>query len=485
MEPHSTESTTRWPTGVMSLYLQHHLTERATVMLATARINVEDKYRNQKIVRALIDSGSKVSIASESLVHRLKLARQSDSTTIFSVGGSKTGYARGRVSLKITSRINQEFNLKISALILPRVTINNNKTPKKNEAWTHLQGISLADPKFSDNDPIELILGADVYAIIIQSGVRKGTGDMQVACRTALGWILSGTAGGGIPLAVVNIRHCTINNELEAAVVKFWQQTREDSGRYSVRLPFIKAKPEFPNSQTIALSNFLNLEKRLSHQPKIRLAYITFMQEYQNLGHMSATTAPINNNHCYLPHHAVVKLAKNDATPQKLLVVFNGSACFGNSGSLNDSLLSGPNLLPSLADIISNWQKYRIAVTANIKTMYRQINIHSENRQYQRILWRENPNDKILDYTLNTVTYGLTSAPFFAIRVLRQLALDEEENYPKGASVLRQKMYMDDILTGADTVIKARELITQVINIAKAGGFMLAKWAVVGNKHGF
>ncbi|XP_070519743.1 uncharacterized protein [Cardiocondyla obscurior] len=189
---------------------------------------------------------------------------------------------------------------------------------------------------------------------------------------------------------------------------------------------------------------------------------------------MSKTTPPTSDKHYYLPYHGVFK--SNDPN-SRLRVVFNASARFKNSESLNDVLLNGPNLLPALSDIISNWRRYQIAITTDIEKMYRQIEIHPEDRDYQRIIWRPSSLYEYFDYKLNTITYGLCSAPYLANRVIKQLALDEANNFPLGASVLRHEIYMDDILTGADSVSSAKVLITQLINICTAGGFPLAKWS--------
>ncbi|GFX29369.1 uncharacterized protein TNCV_3219021 [Trichonephila clavipes] len=78
-------------------------------------------------------------------------------------------------------------------------------------------------------------------------------------------------------------------------------------------------------------------------------------------------------------------------------------------------------------------------------------------RKLQRILWRENMDEPIKTFELSTaVTYGTTSAPFLATRTLKQLALDEAGNFPLGSSVVMSDMYIDDVLTGAETLLEAK-----------------------------
>ncbi|GFU51778.1 integrase catalytic domain-containing protein [Trichonephila clavipes] len=96
---------------------------------------------------------------------------------------------------------------------------------------------------------------------------------------------------------------------------------------------------------------------------------------------------------------------------------------------------------------------------------------------YQRkLLWRENMDEPIKTFEMSTVTYGTTSAPFLSTRTLKQLALDEAENFPLGLSVVMSDMYIDDILTGAETLLEAKELKNQLINIFAKGGIVLHKW---------
>ncbi|GFW58518.1 integrase catalytic domain-containing protein [Trichonephila clavipes] len=86
----------------------------------------------------------------------------------------------------------------------------------------------------------------------------------------------------------------------------------------------------------------------------------------------------------------------------------------------------------------------------------------------QRILWRKNMDEPIKMFELSTVTYG-TSAPFLATCMLKQLTLDKAENFPLGSSVVMSDMYIDDVLTGAETLLEAKELKNQLINIFAKG----------------
>ena len=76
--------------------------------------------------------------------------------------------------------------------------------------------------------------------------------------------------------------------------------------------------------------------------------------------------------------------------------------------------------------------------------------MRESERIYQKILLR-NQEDIIDTYQLNTVIFGLSAAPFLAIRCIKQLVDDESYNFPIAFEILKRDLYVDDFITGADT----------------------------------
>ncbi|GFY04805.1 hypothetical protein TNCV_3952141 [Trichonephila clavipes] len=70
------------------------------------------------------------------------------------------------------------------------------------------------------------------------------------------------------------------------------------------------------------------------------------------------------------------------------------------------------------------------------------ILIDSEQRCLQQILWKDNKHDRVKSYELQTVMYGMTSAPYLGQRTLRQLSYDEENKSPVAAPVLHGRCIM-------------------------------------------
>lgn len=120
--------------------------------------------------------------------------------------------------------------------------------------------------------------------------------------------------------------------------------------------------------------------------------------------------------------------------------------------------------------------------------MYRQIKLHPDHAKFQRIMWRFDSNKPIQHYQLNPLTYGTKPASYIATRCLKQLALENEINYPLASKIIRRDFYMDDLLTGASTIEDMVQLRDEIIAILASGHLNLYKWAsnlnVIPNPNG-
>jgi len=80
-----------------------------------------------------------------------------------------------------------------------------------------------------------------------------------------------------------------------------------------------------------------------------------------------------------------------------------------------------------------------------------EIQVHKKDADFQRILWHKDPSDEVRKYCLLMVIYGITSA-CLAIRILLQLASDEERRLPRGALAMREYTYVNDVLTSGNNL---------------------------------
>lgn len=79
-------------------------------------------------------------------------------------------------------------------------------------------------------------------------------------------------------------------------------------------------------------------------------------------------------------------------------------------------------------------------------------------------------------YQLNTVTYGTVSAPFHAMRCLRELATVYDQQYPLAAKAIRQDFYMDDCITGGKTIDIVMQMQEELLQLLARGNMVLRKW---------
>lgn len=159
---------------------------------------------------------------------------------------------------------------------------------------------------------------------------------------------------------------------------------------------------------------------------------------------------------------------KATSSTTKLRVVFNASQKSRNGG---------PTIQDDLMNILIRWRGHRIALTADIEKMYRQIFVDEMDHNYQRIVWRNDENEPIRDYRINRVTFGNASPPFVAIRTIKRLAIDERDRFSMASRAAQSDFCVDNLITGIHTTEDAQKLQQQLRAMMEAGGMNLRKWA--------
>jgi hypothetical protein len=138
-------------------------------------------------------------------------------------------------------------------------------------------------------------------------------------------------------------------------------------------------------------------------------------------------------------------------------------------------LLNGPVIQNDLFSLLVRFLKYKIVFIADLIKMYRQVLIHPDQQDLQRIIWSK--DGKLQTFRLKTITYGTKSASFLATRTLHELANIEKSKYPVAADTITRDFYMDDLISGANTKEEALQIKNEIQKILESGGFILHKWA--------
>lgn len=241
-----------------------------------------------------------------------------------------------------------------------------------------------------------------------------------------------------------------------------------------IQLPLKDGVQDLGESYGIAERRLKALERKLERQPELKRQYHEFMLEYLNLGHMSEVPAErINDKSAfYIPHHAVIK---EGSMTTKLRVVFDASCKTSSGRSLNDFLKVGRTYKRIYLILLRGCDNTH-AASADVVKMYRQIEVDKGHRKFQRILWRWSREELIHTYELNTVSYGMSSSSSIAIRSMQETAHQSKERYPLACTVILRDFYVDDLLTGHDSVEGLKNLKEDIVSVLAGAKFGLHKW---------
>ncbi|XP_043262784.1 uncharacterized protein LOC122403358 [Colletes gigas] len=456
-------------------------------------VEVYDRERRAIECRTLIDTCSSANFMTEALAAKLNLPLETCAVKIEVLNQEDTT-TNNLLTATVKSRTSN-FKRTLKFFTVPRIA---NRIPDQQIDRARIpipKNVKLADPQFHRPAPVDMLISAGPTMASLSIGQLNLSSNEQsdlILQKTQFGWVI----GGSGPTATARAKHRTFFATPDFDLQKFWELEegphirhlsaeeqdcedhfkdhikRDKSGRYVVALPFNGRESELGESRSRALTRYLSLERKFNRDAELKREYVAVIKDYLELGHMSEVNEASNTDGFYLPHHAVVK---SSSTTTKVRVVFDGSAKSSSGLSLNDGLMTGPTIQDDLFALLMRFRTHNYVLTGDIEKMYRQFLVRPEDRRYQQILWRDD-DGRIKAYELNTVTFGLSSAPYLAVRCLQQLAEDESSRAPIAAKVVTQDLYVDDLLTGANTYAQALHLRDSVIDLLKRGGLNIRQW---------
>ncbi|KRY46310.1 hypothetical protein T03_7423 [Trichinella britovi] len=160
----------------------------------------------------------------------------------------------------------------------------------------------------------------------------------------------------------------------------------------------------------------------------------------------------------------------------KCRIVFDGSyRCQGVS--LNEQLDPGPPIIADLVGILLRFRQCKIGIHADITKMFLQIELHPEDRDVTRFVWRKQGEEMPRIYRFRRLPFGLCCSPFLAMSAVQDLAVNHRTEYPETANEVLRNMYVDDILLSCDDEITAQKMVAELRRLLKIGSFELSKWS--------
>ncbi len=219
----------------------------------------------------------------------------------------------------------------------------------------------------------------------------------------------------------------------------------------------------------MAKSRFLTNERKMKKCGKLK-EFEAEMFAYVPLKHVKVVH--LSEAKYFLPVKGVVK---EESTTTKVRPVFDASARTSTGFSLNDTLLTGPNLYLLILDIILQFRSHRIAYSADISKMYREVKLHKDDKDYHHLFVRA-PDGKLLQCRMARLTFGVRPSPFLATSVIRHHGKNHKEEFPAAAAAIENHFYVDYFLSGGETIQEAKTMQQSLSKLLSLCGMVLRKW---------
>ena len=143
---------------------------------------------------------------------------------------------------------------------------------------------------------------------------------------------------------------------------------------------------------------------------------------------------------------------------------------------MNKCLLSGPNVVHDLVNVLLRFREGYIALAADIKEMFPQVKVPKSDRGPLRFFWWTD-GDKTTtsdEYELSVHLFGVTSSPFCADLALQRTIEDFGNSIL--SEIVKENFYVDDCLVSVDSPNVAKRTVTKLVDVLKHGGFQLTNW---------
>ncbi|XP_025158004.1 uncharacterized protein LOC112589335 [Harpegnathos saltator] len=307
------------PCEVQSLHASSIVQSFKQVLLATAWVRVIGLSGRTVVIQALLDQSSQMTFVSEKLAQLLHAKRRRISVQVSAVGGVCAATVRYATDISVSPRDSMSPSYNTSAAILERLTRYAPKHVESLSGYPHLVDLPWADPNPISSDPINLIIGCDLYNVVTLAERREGRFGEPTAQNSIFGWFLSGpiaapaqhvlSSDGAVEATdafSVSVHHCCDMSILAKEIQQFWElpkhsvlsiediqcedhfrstHSRTIEGRYVVRLPFKTSPPlAMGDTRVKAARQLDSLTRRLQAHPTQFAEYSAFLAEYEHLG---------------------------------------------------------------------------------------------------------------------------------------------------------------------------------------------------------
>ncbi|KAL0149829.1 hypothetical protein M9458_054877 [Cirrhinus mrigala] len=490
--------------------------------------------KESKRMYAILDEQSNRSLARSEFFEIFKISGNSYSYTLKTCAGH-TETAGRRASGYTVESVDNKISIHLPTLLecnqIPNVRTEI-PTPEAAFHHVHLKRIADKIPPLDPDAKILLLLGRDILQVHKVREQISGPGDAPFAQRLDLGWVVVGDVclGGAHRTQEVRSYKTAIlengrtshfqpcNNQIRVKEVfgqaaRPWHHTAPTSIRPSTMLsgdclgqtifacspddhrlapsmedleflkimeaecyqdgskswvaplPFRLPRRRLPNNRKQVFDHLVSLQKTTKDESRFPRLYGEDVQEGTCRSRTATTTW--------------ARVLYHPRNPDRIRVVFDSSASF-EGVSLNDILLTGPDLNNSLLGVLMRFRKEQVAITADIEHMFHCFLVKEDHRDFLRFLWYRNndPTSDIVDYRMQVHLFGNSPSPAVAVYGLRRAAKEAEADCGSDARrFIDREFYIDDALKFFSTEEEAISVLGRVQKMLAASNLRLHKIA--------
>ncbi len=143
----------------------------------------------------------------------------------------------------------------------------------------------------------------------------------------------------------------------------------------------------------------------------------------------------------------------------------------------------GPSALVDLFTVTLGIREHRYALTKDLSKFYQRVDAEPLAQHLRRVMWRGgDATAEMKVYITTTVNFGDKPAGCIAIAAARETAERFGAKFTEAAWFLKFRTYVDDAITGADTMARLEELSSEMEAVARQGGFEFKETLMSGDK---
>lgn len=477
------------------------------VMLKVVKVLLHNSDRRIETY-AVLDDGSERSIVLPQVVQQLNLICHPETLPLQTVHQSVKHLNGSSVSLEVSSPLRPSEKYLIShAFTAEGLALTKHTYPVKvlQQKYKHLRALPL--PPVNHAQPL-ILIGSDMPHLITPvQPVHAGPSGGPVAICTQLGWSLQGPVDAvhfspGVQQCL-HIATASASSELIRNVERLWQmdtlpysekaatRSKEDqqaltllqtaTTRVTVDGIHRYATPLLRRTSDIALHapaeavlpRLRSTERKLAKNTKQAKSYCAEIRKLEEAGYISKVSpgeAEQSSESWFIPHHMVHHNGKDR-------VVFDCSFQYQGQ-SLNELLLPGPPLGPSLLGVLLRFRQHSVAVSGDIKAMFHQIRLQPTDTPVLRFIWRDmQREEEPTIYEWQVLPFGTTCSPCCAVYALQRHVQDNYGDQSNLVEVVEHSFYVDNCLHSTPTTAEAKALVDNLRKLLLEGGFEIRQWA--------